>query len=150
MQRLLQGKDVLVQESDLLIEQLHLQLVGFRKDIGYRPSLNGNLIIAIELASDGMNTDDAESGAHDIPDVTELTADLVGSGNEVHAQQCCQGMGVDLVGFDLGVADGFKILGMRKDELDAMRFEQVIEPVPARGGFNNGPVVSTKTTEVGQ
>ena len=40
---------------------------------------------------------------------------------------------VDFVGFDLGVGNGFEILGVCHDELDAMCFEQITEPVPTSG-----------------
>src|SRR3970040_300228 len=128
-----------MQESDLLIEQLHLQFVGFGENIGYRFPFNGNEVIAVELTSDGVDTDDttgasldeAESGTHDIPDVPELTADLVSLGNELHAQERCEGVRVHLIGLDLGIADGFEVLGMGKDKFNAVILQQIVEPVPA-------------------
>ena len=68
----------------------------------------------------GASLDEAKSGTHHVPDITKFTTDLVGLRNEFHAQECCQCVGVDLVGLHLGVADGFDILGMSEYKFDAV------------------------------
>ncbi len=57
-------------------------------------------------------------------------------------------MAVDLVGLDLGIADGFKIVGVSQGERDVMVFEQVVQPVPAGGGLDYVVVIGASKEKV--
>jgi hypothetical protein len=61
-----------------------------------------------------------------------------------------KGLGVDLVGLDLGVANSLQILRVGELEVHAFRREQVGDPVPARGRLDGSLVrtVSVKGSEV--
>jgi hypothetical protein len=94
--------------------------------------------------------DEVETLPHEVAQIAELAFDFVGSGDGVEPQERGQGTGIDLVGFDFGVGDGLEVLGMGKHEFDAVGFEEIVEPVPAGGTFDDGDVGSIEGAEIGQ
>ncbi len=96
----------------------------------------------------GTFFDESEAGAHEISRCALFGADHVGFGDEVSTQQQGQDVRVDLVGFDFGRGDGFEPRGVRKGELDVQVLEEIGEPVPAAGGFDDGFVGSGELGEV--
>ena len=76
--------------------------------------------------------------------------DFVCAGNGVEPQQRGEGLGIDLVGLDLGVGDGFQVFCMGEDEFDAVGREEIVEPVPACRAFDDRDVRTRKRCEVAE
>ncbi len=96
----------------------------------------------------GTFFDESEAGAHEISRCALFGTDHVGFGDEVSTQEQGQDVGVDLVGLDFGRRDGFEPSGVRERELDVEVLEEIGEPVPAAGGFDDGFVGSGELGEV--
>ncbi len=62
----------------------------------------------------------------------------MGLGNEPGAEQLAQGSGIDGIGLDLGVGNRLQELRMGEAKINAVADEQVAEPIPAAGGFDDG------------
>jgi hypothetical protein len=69
-------------------------------------------------------------------------ADLMSTGNEILPQKCCKGLRIDFIGLNFGIGDGFEILGVCQDKFDALSFQEIIEPIPARRRLDNGDMGS--------
>lgn len=68
-------------------------------------------------------------------------------GNQIHAQKLGESRGIDFVGFDLSVGDGFDVFGMGQDQIDAVFTKQIAEPIPIGSRFDDGPVLALQTEE---
>ena len=60
------------------------------------------------------------------------------TGNEILPQEHCHGLRIDFIGLNFGTGNGFEILGVSLDEVDAIGFQEIIKPIPARGRLDNG------------
>ena len=158
MQVFLQGQDLFTEQSNLLVVTLDLEATGLGQLVGYGAVIDVDDLLAVELATKVVNADDAggsfahdpESGPHDVTEVALLTGDLMSTWDSVKPEEsskCCR---VDLIGLDLGIGNGFKVLGMSENELDAVGFEEIVEPVPSCGALDNGSLWSIERCEVGE
>ena len=85
MQVFLQGKDLLTEQSNLLVVTLELETSRLRQLVRYGLMIDIDDLLAVELATEVMDADetgrtladDAESGPHDITEVTLLTGNLM-------------------------------------------------------------------------
>ena len=133
LQVVFQGEHLLIEEIDLLIEIVEMEPIGFGESLRQCTVGDDQLIVAVEFAAHvvdadaagGAFLDEAQTGAHDVAQGSELRADFVCAGNAVQAQQHGEGLGIDLVGLDLGVGDGFQVFGVGEDELDAVGVEEI-------------------------
>lgn len=72
----------------------------------------------------------------------------MGDGDQVHAQKLGERQRIDLIGFNLGIGDGFDVFGMGEDEIDTVLTEKIAEPIPVAGGFDHGSVVAVNNPKV--
>ena len=47
-------------------------------------------------------------------------------------------MRIDCICLNFSIADGFEVFGVSQDEVDAVIAQEIVEPVPSGGGFDNG------------
>jgi len=136
MQGFLQGQDLVGEGIARVFQDRELEAIGIGDLIGVE--LDPDAVDPAQTS--GALLDQTESETHRIPEPSEFTADFMGSGDEVLAQEGCQGLGVNLIGLNFGIGNGFEILGVGQDELDAVLLQKVIEPVPTTGGLNDDNV----------
>ncbi len=96
----------------------------------------------------GALLDEAKPGAHQISGAPHLRADHVSLGDQVGVEEHGEHLGIDLVGLDLSGGDGFQPGGVGQAQLHALGLEEVGEPVPAAGRFDDRLVGPRELTEV--
>jgi hypothetical protein len=60
------------------------------------------------------------------------------SGDIAHAEELRQGVRIDGIGFHLGIGDGLEIFCMRQNWGDVLRGQEITQPVPIAGAFDDG------------
>jgi hypothetical protein len=100
------------------------------------------------LGADGL-LDQPEPGPHEIPGAPLRRRDHMGPRDQVGPKQLGQGVGVHLVGLDLGGGDRFDPRGVRQHQLDPEGPDQVGQPVPGAGRLDHGLVWAGELGEVG-
>jgi len=91
------------------------------------------------LGADAL-LDQPQPGAHEVARTALGGRDHVGQRDQVGTQQQRQGVRVDLIGLDLGRGDRLHASRVGQDQLHAQASQRVSQPVPATGGFDDGPV----------
>lgn len=84
-----------------------------------------------------------------VPNLAMGVADHVRFVDELHAEQLGQCGRIDGSGVDLGRAVGLEIPGMAEPEVNALRHEEIPEPVPYAGAPDDGLMRSWQRGEVG-
>ena len=72
----------------------------------------------------------------------------MGFRDEAGAQQLALRGGIDRIGLDLGVGDGLEELRMGQVEVNPLGHQQVAEPIPPAGSFDDGLVRPRELGEV--
>ena len=158
LQKAFQFENLLIEERDLLIEIVEMEPVSFREMLRHRALPNDQEIVAVEFAADVVDADtaggaflhEAKACTHHVAQRSELRSDFVCAGNTVQAKERGEGLGIDLVGLDLGVGDGFQVFCMSEDEFDAVGRKDIVEPVPARSAFDDRDVRTRRRCEVAE
>lgn len=85
----------------------------------------------------GAFGDEAQASAQQVSFPAKCRPDHVGGRNELRLTELGQCVRVNRIGLHLGGADGLETRGVCQLEVDSLGYQQVAEPVPAAGAFDD-------------